>query len=102
MSHEVEAVMIYLEEFFDHVEDVTLDPNEPTKRNPRDVARRSMSFRVKYPNGEAVLVVSDIFLDDWSPHEIRQKLELADTAEMLRNASGRELMMQGNGQLASL
>ena len=65
MSHEV--VAMYLGEWFDQVEDLTPDPNNPNKRNATDGARLSISFRVKHPNGEAVLVVSDNFLEDWSP-----------------------------------
>lgn len=73
-----------------------------TYRNATDAARRSMLFRVKHRDGEAILVVSDEFVDDWSPQEIRQKLERADTADVLRNASGREVMMKPNGQLIYL
>ena len=101
-GREANVVTEYLEEWFDEVENLTPDPNDPKKRNPRDAARHSMSFRVQHAGGEVVLVVADNLLDDWSPEEVRQKLESANTAETLRNAFGKELMMLGDGRLIPL
>lgn len=101
-AHETQAVLAYLSEWFKEVEDITLDPNNSGQRNLEDAKRQSMSFRVTHPDGSAVLVVSDVFLDDWSPQEIRQKLELADTAEVLRRTIDAEVFVQGDGQLRRL